>query len=41
LRLLEFVVLAIEARRDDWLKALDFRIEAGEPQLWALPQQGF
>ena len=41
LRLLEFIVLAIEARRRDWLKALDFRIEAGEPELWAMPQGGF
>ncbi|MFN2223781.1 MAG: hypothetical protein ACK2UH_14585 [Candidatus Promineifilaceae bacterium] len=40
-RLLEFVILAIEARRKDWLKALDFRIEAGDPELWAMPQQGF
>ena len=41
LRLLEFIVLAIEARRRDWLKALDFRIEAGEPELWAMPKGGF
>jgi predicted RNA-binding Zn-ribbon protein involved in translation (DUF1610 family) len=39
-RLLEFIVLAIEARRKDWLKSLDFRIEAGEPELWAMPQRG-
>jgi hypothetical protein len=38
-RLLEFIILAIEARRKDWLKALDFRIEAGEPELWAMPQR--
>jgi hypothetical protein len=41
LRLLEFIVLAIEARRRDWLKAIDFRIEAGEPELWAMPKGGF
>jgi hypothetical protein len=41
LRLLEFIVLAIEARRRDWLKALDFRIEAGSPELWAMPKGGF
>lgn len=40
-RLLEFVILATEARRKDWLKSLDFRIEAGEPELWAMPQKGF
>lgn len=36
-RMLEFIVLAIEARRSDWLQVLDFRLEAGEPELWALP----
>jgi hypothetical protein len=41
LRLLEFIVLAIEARRRDWLKDIDFRIEAGAPELWALPKDGF
>jgi hypothetical protein len=40
-RLLEFVILAIEARRKDWLKALDFRIEAEQPELWAMPERGF
>lgn len=40
-RLLEFIVLAIEARRKDWLEALDFRIEAAEPELWAMPERGF
>lgn len=38
LKLLEFVVLAIEARRDDWLRELEFQIDAGEPVLWALPE---
>jgi phage FluMu protein Com len=37
LKMLEFVVLAIEARRPDWLKSLAFRLEVGEPELWALP----
>jgi hypothetical protein len=41
LKLLEFIVLAIEARRKDWLKQLDFRIVAAEPQLWALPASVF
>jgi hypothetical protein len=36
-KLLEFMVLAIEARRSDWLKNLDFRLEVDEPELWALP----
>lgn len=37
LKLLEFIVLSIEAQRKDWLKSLAFRIEAKEPELWALP----
>ena len=40
-RLLEFIVLAIEARRKDWLKDLNFEIEVGKPQLWALPAERF
>ncbi len=40
-RLLEFIILAIEARRKDWLRSLDFRIEAEKPQLWAMPERGF
>jgi len=36
-KMLEFIVLAIEARRSDWLKSLDFHLEVGEPALWALP----
>jgi hypothetical protein len=36
-KMLEFIVLAIEARRPDWLKSLDFHLEVGEPALWALP----
>ena len=38
LKMLEFIVLAIEARRPDWLKRLDFHLEVGEPALWALPE---
>lgn len=41
LGLLEFIVLAIEARRRDWLKALEFNIEANKPELWAMPQGSF
>ena len=36
LKLLEFIVLSIEAQRDDWLKKLQFHIEADAPELWAL-----
>ncbi|WP_420640945.1 hypothetical protein [Candidatus Leptofilum sp.] len=37
LKLLEFVVLNVEAARKDWLKELQFSIEAAKPQLWAIP----
>ncbi len=37
LKILEFVVLAIEARRRDWLKSLEFRLDVGQPEMWALP----
>jgi hypothetical protein len=40
-KLLEFIVLAIEARRKDWLKSLEFGLEVGEPQMMALPQSMF
>jgi hypothetical protein len=35
-RMLEFLVLTLEAGRDDWLKNIDFKIDVGEPVLWAL-----
>jgi hypothetical protein len=35
-KMLEFLILTLEAGRDDWLKTLDFTIEAGPPQLWAM-----
>ncbi len=35
-KLLEFLILSLEAGRDDWLKTLDFQIEAGPPELWAI-----
>jgi hypothetical protein len=38
LRLLEFIVLAIEARRNDWLKEIEFEVEVGDPELYALPE---
>jgi hypothetical protein len=37
-KLLEFMVLTLEANRDDWLKTLDFHIEAGPPELWAIAE---
>lgn len=37
LKLLEFIILAIEARRPDYLKDLVFKLEMGPGQLWALP----
>jgi len=37
LKLLEFVVLSLEAQRSDWLKSIQFHIEAGQPTLWAVP----
>jgi hypothetical protein len=39
-KLLEFIILAIEARRKDWLKEFAFNLEVGKPQLWALPRSG-
>ncbi len=36
-KLLELVVVTVEARRSDWLKKLDFTLEMGAPQLWVLP----
>ncbi len=35
-RMLEFLVLSLEAARADWLKTIDFKVEVGEPVLWAL-----
>jgi hypothetical protein len=37
-KMLEFLILTLEAGRDDWLKTVDFRIEAGAPELWALAE---
>ena len=37
LKLLEFVVLTLEAQRSDWLKSIRFEIDAKPPTLWALP----
>ncbi len=35
-KMLEYLIFSLEAGRDDWLKALDFQIEAGPPELWAI-----
>ncbi len=37
-KMLEFLILTLEAGRDDWLKSLDFQIEAGPPELWAIAE---
>ena len=37
LKLMEFIVLSIEAQRKDWLKNLKFHISANVPELWVLP----
>ncbi len=37
-KMLEFLILTLEAGRDDWLKTLDFQIEAGPPELWAIAE---
>jgi hypothetical protein len=38
-KMLEFMVLSLEAGRDDWLKTVDFQIEAGPPELWAIASE--
>lgn len=38
-KLLEFIILTIEAQRNDWLRDLQFDVQAAAPQLWALPAQ--
>lgn len=37
LKLLEFVVLSLEAERPDWLKSIQFTIAASKSTLWAIP----
>ena len=37
LKLLEFVVLSLEAERPDWLKSIRFYIEVSQSTLWAIP----
>ena len=36
-KMLEFIVLAIEADRSDWLKSINFQLDVGEPELLAFP----
>jgi len=40
LKLLDFIILTIEARRKDELSKIDYQIEAGPPQMWAIPFLG-
>jgi hypothetical protein len=43
LKMLEFIIITIEAQRDDWLRNIEFRMEMGNPTLYAIPaeaQQG-
>jgi hypothetical protein len=35
-KMLEFLVLSLEAGRDDWLKTVDFQIDVSAPELWAI-----
>jgi hypothetical protein len=35
-QLLDYLVLTVEAGRKDWLKDLQFTVEVGLPELWAL-----
>jgi hypothetical protein len=37
LKLLDFIVLTIEANRKDWLKDLQFEIQTSGSELWAVP----
>ncbi|MCB9005736.1 MAG: hypothetical protein H6664_15280 [Ardenticatenaceae bacterium] len=36
-KLLELIILTIEADRSDWLKNLQFHLELAPPELWAMP----
>lgn len=38
-KLLELVIVTVEARRSDWLKQLDFTTDTGPPHLWLLPAE--
>ena len=37
LKLIDFIVLTLEANRDDWLRDLQFRLGINVPALWLLP----
>lgn len=36
-KLLELIIVTVEARRSDWLKELDFTMEMAKPVLWIVP----
>jgi hypothetical protein len=38
-KLLEMVIVSIEARRDDWLESLDFDLRLDSEALWLLPAE--
>lgn len=40
-KLIEFIVLAVEARRKDWLRDLNFDLETKEAELWAIPEDTY
>ena len=39
LKMLEFIIITIEAQRDDWLRDLEFSLELDEPTLYAIPAE--
>ncbi len=40
-KLIEFIVLAVEARRKDWLQDLAFELETNEAEMWAVPEDAY
>ncbi len=38
-KLVEFIVLGLEAAQPDWLRDIDFALDLGQPALWMLPAQ--
>lgn len=40
-RLLELMIIGIEANRKDWLKTVEVELDLEEPELWAMPAQIF
>lgn len=37
LKMLDLIVVGIEAAREDWLADIEFELDVGEPVLWAFP----